>query len=182
MVTEMDIPALDLVNSRHRWTSDRVEDRLDEPAWLEAFLARWELGAAGAPTPEQKAALADLRTVLRRMIEAVHAGRPPRPGDVETLNEYLAWPLVRRLDRDGDGYRLALAPLKAGWGTVLAEIAASFAELLAGGQLERLKLCNDPGCGFAFYDETKNRTRRWCSPATCGNRFKVRRYRSRHAS
>jgi len=32
---------------------------------------------------------------------------------------------------------------------------------------------------WAFYDESKNRSRRWCSAAECGNLIKVRRFRER---
>jgi predicted RNA-binding Zn ribbon-like protein len=176
----MDSPALDLVNSRHRWTADRVEDRLEERGWLEDFLTRVEPGLEGRrPTRSQKAKLAELRALLRRITEATAGGRPAKPTDLEELNGYLAHPLVRRLERDGGGYRVVLAPSNADWGWVLAQVAASFAELLAAEHLERLKLCDDPDCGFAFYDETKNGARRWCSSATCGNRAKVRRFRSR---
>lgn len=44
--------------------------------------------------------------------------------------------------------------------------------------LERLRVCE--GCGDAFLDGTKNRSQRWCDPKTCGNRAKVRSFRSRH--
>jgi len=38
------------------------------------------------------------------------------------------------------------------------------------------------GCGWLFLDETRNRSRRWCSMKDCGNRAKARRhYRRRRA-
>jgi len=34
-------------------------------------------------------------------------------------------------------------------------------------------------CQWAFYDRSKNRSGRWCSMRTCGNRTKTRAYRTR---
>jgi predicted RNA-binding Zn ribbon-like protein len=62
---------------------------------------------------------------------------------------------------------------------VLSEIASSFVELLARGDSDRLKVCDNPECRFVFYDASKNRSRRWCAHTTCGNRHKVRRFRER---
>lgn len=42
--------------------------------------------------------------------------------------------------------------------------------------------CPADSCGWAFYDHARNRSRRWCSMAVCGNRTKARSYRRRHAA
>jgi predicted RNA-binding Zn ribbon-like protein len=44
-------------------------------------------------------------------------------------------------------------------------------ELLTVGDLNRVK-----GCSFLFNDESKNRSRRWCSMQDCGTDAKMRRY------
>jgi predicted RNA-binding Zn ribbon-like protein len=46
----------------------------------------------------------------------------------------------------------------------------------------RLKICANPDCGRAFYDTSRNRSGRWHSMATCGNRMKGRAYRRRRAA
>jgi hypothetical protein len=38
----------------------------------------------------------------------------------------------------------------------------------------RVRRCASPRCALLFHDTTKNRSRRWCSMATCGNRAKAR--------
>jgi predicted RNA-binding Zn ribbon-like protein len=43
----------------------------------------------------------------------------------------------------------------------------------------RLKLCSSQTCRWAFYDRSKNHSSRWCTMASCGNRDKARRFRSR---
>jgi len=42
----------------------------------------------------------------------------------------------------------------------------------------RLKLCRSSDCRWAFYDQSKNHSSRWCTMASCGNREKARRFRS----
>jgi predicted RNA-binding Zn ribbon-like protein len=50
----------------------------------------------------------------------------------------------------------------------------SAVELLTEGSRGRIKRC--AGCRFIFYDESKNRSRRWCSMDDCGSAQKTRRY------
>jgi predicted RNA-binding Zn ribbon-like protein len=52
-------------------------------------------------------------------------------------------------------------------------------ELLTAGPLDRVKACG--GCQFLFVDESKNRSRRWCSMEDCGSAEKVRRFVARRA-
>lgn len=48
---------------------------------------------------------------------------------------------------------------------------------------QRLKTCPTPaGCGWFFLDQSKNKSRRWCSMQTCGNNAKVRRFHQRSKS
>ena len=53
-------------------------------------------------------------------------------------------------------------------------------ELLRTGPLDRIKGC--AGCRFLFIDESKNRSRRWCSMDDCGATEKMRRYVARRAA
>jgi predicted RNA-binding Zn ribbon-like protein len=52
-------------------------------------------------------------------------------------------------------------------------------DLLTAGPLDRLKQCG--GCRFLYVDESKNRSRRWCSMEDCGTNEKIRRYVARRA-
>lgn len=75
---------------------------------------------------------------------------------------YLDWDSDNRFDR------------------VLWPLVRSTAELVTSGQLERLRRCEGQGCGWFFLDMTRNRSRRWCNMAVCGNRAKVKRFYERH--
>ncbi|NPV69550.1 MAG: hypothetical protein HPY55_02745 [Firmicutes bacterium] len=177
----MDIAAIDLLNSDwhdYRGSGRRV-DRLDDPEWLKIFVSRWGLDAAGTPGENVRASLKDLRALLRRIVEAVSRGTEPHSRDFQEFNKVLALsPVVRRLVPTGGGYTLEPVPLEKGWDWARAEIARGFAEVLAHGDPSRFKICENPDCFWVFYDESRNRSRRWCED-TCGNLLKVRRFRER---
>ncbi|WP_424813458.1 CGNR zinc finger domain-containing protein [Roseococcus sp. YIM B11640] len=56
----------------------------------------------------------------------------------------------------------------------LVPVAVSAASLLVQNAKERVRGCADPQCGWVFLDETRGRTRLWCSMDDCGNRAKAR--------
>jgi len=47
------------------------------------------------------------------------------------------------------------------------------------GTWERLKVCANPDCRWAFYDRSRNQQGNWCSMSVCGNRLKNRELRAR---
>lgn len=65
---------------------------------------------------------------------------------------------------------------------LLTPVAAAAADLLAMGDRKRLGRCAAEGCGRWFYDVSRNRSRRWCSMARCGNRAKVAAHYRRRRS
>ena len=63
---------------------------------------------------------------------------------------------------------------------VIGELLEVIAESASEGTWDRLKCCDLPTCGWAFYDSTRSRTKRWCSMRTCGSRHKAREYYKRN--
>jgi predicted RNA-binding Zn ribbon-like protein len=47
------------------------------------------------------------------------------------------------------------------------------------GTWERLKVCTNPDCEWAFFDRSRNQQGSWCDMAICGNRHKNRELRAR---
>jgi len=113
------------------------------------------------------------------MIEALVEGQIADYDQASLNAVLLKMPLSRRLAKDTGGYRLEMVPLKNDWDWVQAEVAASFAHLLAYHDPRRLKICANPNCRGVFYDESKSRTRLYCSPDKCANLMKARRFRAR---
>jgi predicted RNA-binding Zn ribbon-like protein len=72
-----------------------------------------------------------------------------------------------------------LVPQARGLDGALGTIVAVVYEAMRDGTWSRLKAC--PNCGWAFWDESRNRSATWCSMQLCGNRLKIRRYRRRRA-
>ncbi|MGP3957187.1 CGNR zinc finger domain-containing protein [Nonomuraea sp. 3N208] len=68
-----------------------------------------------------------------------------------------------------------LVPAGSGVRGGLARIAAA----AVGAGWDRLKVCAEGTCQWAFIDSSKNRSRSWCSMRVCGNRTKTRAYRAR---
>jgi hypothetical protein len=60
-----------------------------------------------------------------------------------------------------------------------AAVLAAAARLTEAGRWSRIKLCASETCRWAFVDESRNRSRTWCSMDVCGNRAKARSFRSR---
>jgi predicted RNA-binding Zn ribbon-like protein len=60
-----------------------------------------------------------------------------------------------------------------------AECGIALAYVVAGGELDRLRVCEAPGCSRVLVDLSRNRCRRYCDSRTCGNRMHVAAYRAR---
>ena len=177
----MDALCLQFINSEFRDFRGRwARDDLWQPGWLEHFLAQWGLQIAEPPDEAVLTELARLRVFLRSLLEALASAGQIFDEQQARLNTILLkTPLKRQIEKDGDGYHLEMLPLRKDWDWVQAEIAASFVHLLTAHDARRLKLCANPHCRGAFYDNSKSRTQRYCTPEKCGNLWKARRHRAR---
>jgi predicted RNA-binding Zn ribbon-like protein len=141
------------------------EDQLDS-AWLE----RSGL-ATGAVSDTDVECARQLREAMRDLLDH-HV-----PGPTERLNRIAAEaPLTVSFDEHGHA---RLQPAGAGFAAIAARVLAIVERAQADGTWERLKACAAGTCRWAFYDQSRNRSRQWCDMAVCGNRAKARSYRKR---
>jgi predicted RNA-binding Zn ribbon-like protein len=168
---------LDLVNSQERDGFGRLTDHLRNPLWIASFLRHFDLANSLPPSVPLRA-LADLREFLRGVAENLAVGRTLSVSDLRTLNAALMVPARQKLFQHQNGFRAELFPVRSGWPWILSRIAASLADTLTRYDRERVKICANDGCRWAYYDVTKGSTRRWCNDRTCGNRDRVRRARA----
>jgi predicted RNA-binding Zn ribbon-like protein len=63
----------------------------------------------------------------------------------------------------------------------LAGLLLAVRDAQADGSWDRLRLCGNPDCRWAFYDGSRSRQGAWCEMASCGNRLKNRNLRARRA-
>ncbi len=148
------------------------------------------LRAEAARRPEAaRAALAGaraLREAIYTVFSAVAAGREVPAEPLALLNAALP-PSLARL-------RLAAPARDSAPGTpfgwqwdlddhaldgLLGPLVESAADLLTSPDLARVRECEADNCGWLFIDRSRNRSRRWCDMAVCGNRAKARRYQAR---
>ncbi len=118
-----------------------------------------------------------LRETLYRTFSALAASRAPDAADLERLNAALPEALSRlRLERRGAGFVWAWAAPEDPLEAPLWPILRSAAELLTSEEREKIRECGGSACTWLFVDRSRNRSRRWCSMETCGNRAKARRH------
>jgi predicted RNA-binding Zn ribbon-like protein len=171
-------PWVDLVNSEEWDTFGRRTDHLPNPDWLRFFLRQWHFAK---PSRESApiAKLETLRSALRKSGQALSVAKTIPVAQLRILNQALNVSATRELVQRQNGLQIELVPAVSGWKWILAEVAQSFADTLANGDGARIKFCQNRDCRWIFYDQTKGKTRCWCSSKSCGNRERVRRSRAR---
>jgi predicted RNA-binding Zn ribbon-like protein len=154
-----------------------VDDGIDRLVSIDEFrswLRDQDLEGAHQPIGDDDLALArELRRALRAEM-ASHHDDVADPAARAALDRLAADLPVQIVPSTG-----ALEPVAGGSRGALTRILASTHSLVRAGVWDRLKVCPDDACAWAFYDESRNRSRRWCSMNVCGNRHKVRAYRDR---
>lgn len=119
-----------------------------------------------------------LRELLYRLFAAQAAGHSPDPALVEQFNPYLAAAFgqlsLEFLSKKTPATLSFLTPELnlPGWLVVKSAV-----EVLGSEQLLRVRQC--PACHWLFIDKSKNRSRRWCNMATCGDLHKVKQFYER---
>jgi predicted RNA-binding Zn ribbon-like protein len=183
--------ALDFANtSSGRGGPERL-DHLREPEHVVAWAGHVGIIAADTAARIRKrlkgrtfaALLADalaLREAIYRVAVAIAAGKAPPREDLAAIKSACARAIgAADLAPRSDGFRWTWPVDPPVPETILGPIALSAAGLLREGDLSRIKQCAGEHCGWLFFDLTKNKSRRWCDMAVCGNRMKGRRHRSR---
>lgn len=184
---------LDFANTVEWHASDEPEEYLntypDLVAWAQSANlidegAAGQLLAEAASRPNDAGEALRYAVTLREAIYAVFAAiadnLPPQEADLETLNEALGRGLSHlRVTLDGDVFRWEWDVRRDSLYQMLWPAARSAAELLTSDDLNRVGVCADEdGCGWLFYDTSKNHSRRWCGTG-CSNRAKARRFYAR---
>lgn len=124
--------------------------------------------------PSELRRIKEFRDTLWRVAGAVARGEQPEPGQLDLIN-----------DCADDAARPELEPITGvrRWapmtGSQVLGTAAREAIDLLGEANGRLRECQGANCTLLFVDTSRPGNRRWCSMQRCGNRQKVRAYRSR---
>ena len=164
----------DFINTRSvEFDTDEVATKEQLAAWLRE---RGLMNGADAVTPAGLRRALRLREGLRALAVANSGERPDASAmaDLRALSREL--PLFVDVSSDPPQLRPRVtAAVDAALATLLAVVAESVAD----GAWARFKACREPNCQWAYVDESRNRSRAWCSMASCGNRAKARAFRDR---
>jgi len=179
---EIDLQAsLDFVNTLELEDGLPV-DHLTDPTTALAWLTEHGLLHAGAARPAATAALErirDVRGALRAVVDAIAEDRPADAEALATVNDALARRDSVELVPAPDGARVTHRHVGDPIDAALARLADPLVDVVASGDPERLRICANETCRWAFYDTSRTGRRRWCDMASCGNRAKAARHRAR---
>ena len=158
---------------------ERGWELFGDPVSLSRWMAgRGMLEEGEVPSEAEVRRVREVREALRALLAANNGGAVG-PGVMEVLDRAAGRAqLVVRFDEMGRG---ELRPATGGIDGALGQVFAAVYGGMQAGEWPRLKACRKEGCGWVFYDRSKNRSGRWCSMSVCGNREKTRAYRSRGA-
>jgi predicted RNA-binding Zn ribbon-like protein len=166
--------AVDLVNTEDPVVGNDELTTIDE---LRSFIMGHEMsGAKGRPNKTDLEKVRALRARLRRVFEA---------GDeteaVTILNELISETGARPelTDHDGPWHMHYTPPGTPIAPRLAADAAMALSVVIAQEGYDRLRTCEGERCGDVFVDESKNHSRRYCSPNVCGNRASVAAFRAR---
>jgi len=163
------------------------EDSLPKPddaiAWLAGRSLAHEDALRAEASPDPVAWLGRVhatRDALREVWEATVEGRSVDRRAVAILNEVLhhgTQPELRpTLGGIAVGHRHDAGDPTA---EALARLAEPLVTAIAAGDTGRFRICANDACRWVFEDTSRGGRRRWCDMTSCGNRAKVRRFRSR---
>jgi predicted RNA-binding Zn ribbon-like protein len=162
---------------RHPPAYDFLPDRKAVLEWgrAQGTLSRRDRAAASAGP--SMARVRKVRTLIFRLLLPFSRSASPSPADLSAFQKILRQ-TTGKMELVSAGGRYCLAcPTGDPVERIVCEAVRSTAELLLSNRGDRIRECQ--GCGWLFFDSTRNRSRRWCTMAICGNRAKARRHYQR---
>jgi predicted RNA-binding Zn ribbon-like protein len=171
--------ALNFINTSYgvgRAARECFQSDADVLDWLDH--AELPAKTSGSKPGELLRQALELRQVALELVEKRTAGKAGNPQRLNALLEAgsryseVLWP------RSGVPALTSRERLQGAEGLLLP-VAQAVAHLLSGADFQHVRRCEGPECTLWFLDQTKAHSRRWCSPAACGNRAKVAAFRAR---
>ncbi|MDX1708305.1 MAG: CGNR zinc finger domain-containing protein [Desulfobacterales bacterium] len=183
-------PCLDFVNTLDWRGSGQPIDFLktyaDLVVWSQhaGTLSRKAAGrisrlSASRPSKQNRALkrAIQLRETMYHIFSSLADGKAAPNSDLKTFNQFFSRTMKNsKIVKTPHGYQWNLAEDQADLEWILGPLVRSAADLLISIELQRVKKCGDPACGWLFLDTSRNRSRRWCNMSDCGNRAKASRF------
>jgi predicted RNA-binding Zn ribbon-like protein len=155
------------------------EDLLDSTETFQKWLEESELVKPGFKVrPDHLRQARELREALRDNLTA-HSNGGSDPDSAQRMAKRAGTLHIGLVPDDAGRLSLDLSPVDS-FADLGSQLMAIAFQAQIDGTWERLKLCENPECQWAFYDSSRNRSGSWCRMGLCGNRLKNRAYRERH--
>jgi predicted RNA-binding Zn ribbon-like protein len=158
-----------------RWGTESGIVTADEARGLRGYCIR-----NGSRSRSELAETLQLRDLFHHLFSDLVERRAPTDTSIAVLNRHLKTLRSRqRIEwRHGE---LRWSPVASRRTSVIMDrLALRAAELITSEDLQWLRTCANPECGWFFLDTTRNGLRKWCSMAECGGRAKSKRYYESH--
>ena len=124
----------------------------------------------------------EFREALNGLAVAIDGNRQPSSEVLKTIGDALAAAYANGRLVPHEGTLQWVAGAEDDLERIIWEIGRAAGRLVISPRLARVRACAAGDCGWWFVDDTKNRSRRWCDMTLCGNREKLRRFRSKGSS
>ncbi|MFD4691455.1 CGNR zinc finger domain-containing protein [Streptomyces sp. NBC_00683] len=165
---------VDLVNTA---PESEPADGLPDVDALYDFAERHLISGVGELGEKDLRAVRDVRSLFAEVFAA-----PDARTAADLVNRLVAAAGTTPQLTNHDGYDWHVhyfAPDASVSDHLAADCGMALAFIVVAGEQERLRRCEAPDCRRAFVDLSRNRSRRYCSSRTCGNRLHVAAYRAR---
>jgi predicted RNA-binding Zn ribbon-like protein len=123
----------------------------------------------------------ELREIIFQVFLSISRNTFPRQKDMDRFNKKLSKMMGQsKLELTNKGVEWDTMGNNDSLDWMLNSVIQSAFSLLTSKELDRVKICADErGCGWLFYDNSKNKSRRWCDMTDCGNVAKQKRFHNR---
>ena len=167
--------AVALVNTADVQTG---EDALAGAADLQAIV---RANGYAKALPITDAVVAEVRPVRDRLRAAFAGDEASAVAILDALVEQ-AGARPRLVRHDGSGWHFHYTDDDTPWpATLAADLAMGLLVVIRDLGHSRLGVCAGDACQDVFVDLSRNASKRYCDPRSCGNRAAVRAYRARRA-
>lgn len=165
--------SLDFANLVSYRGTPKQHDWLKPESNLDIWRAEVGLDANGQDC--EHVSVVSLRETLAQVFLAAADGAVPAQSDLDVVSAQAATAWSQSF------LRMSPRQTEMEWETeglcLCGILALDAVRLLTSSTLmSRVRACDE--CRWVFLDTTRNRSRRWCDPADCGNRSRQRRYYS----
>jgi predicted RNA-binding Zn ribbon-like protein len=158
---------------------DLRKDILADPGEARAWLADAGLRDSGPDFRADLRLAREARESIRALIGHDAADAPLTPDQLDPLETVLREAQPRLEVTAGGRVRLTAGAPPVSLAEGILGLLLIIRDAQADGSWDRLKLCSNPDCQWAFYDRSHSRQGAWCDMASCGNRVKNRNLRAR---